>query len=225
MPALRENAVDLAYEALRGRLIAFRMKPGARLNESALAADLGLSRAPVREALNRLISDGLVWFEPGRGFFCRKLSAREITELYAVRFDLEAGALKFAMRHTPDPALATFAAEWQQSCAPGGTDAQGMIAADEAFHLALARMGENAARLGFLQNINDRIRFVRRINLEHEARRSSAHREHQKLVAAVAARDERGALKILAGHLERSAAEVQAQVRTALAQIYEGDIA
>jgi DNA-binding GntR family transcriptional regulator len=225
MPPARETTVDLAYHSLRAQLVGFRMKPGARLNESALAADLGISRAPIREALNRLISDGLVHFEPGRGFFCRKLSAREITELYETRFDLEAGALRSALRHATDADIATFAETWQQACTPEGTDPEALIAADEAFHLALARLGGNAARVLFLQNINDRIRFVRRINLEQDARRISAHEEHRALVTALAARDKAAALSTLADHLERSAAEVRTQVRAALAQIYERDIA
>ncbi|MEI4261626.1 GntR family transcriptional regulator [Roseovarius sp. D0-M9] len=225
MSPARETTVDLAYQSLRAQLVGFRMKPGARLNESALAGDLGISRAPIREALNRLIADGLVRFEPGRGFFCRKLSTREITELYEARFDLEAGGLKAALRRAPDADIAAFARDWQQDGTSQNPDPEALIAADEAFHMALARLGGNDVRLTFLQNINDRIRFVRRINLEHETRRRSAHDEHRALAAALTSRDERAALAILAEHLERSAAEVQTQVRAALAHIYEGDIA
>ncbi|MFD0858517.1 GntR family transcriptional regulator [Roseovarius aquimarinus] len=221
MTSQRETTVDQAYAALRAELTSFGLKPGARLNESALAADLGMSRAPIREALNRLIPDGLVRFEPGRGFFCRKLSAREITELYQLRFDLEAGALGAAIDHAAPEDLAAFAEGWR----PDAVDADTLVAADEAFHLALARLGGNTARIDFLENINDRIRFVRRINLESDARRASALEEHARLVSALLARDRPAALAILSQHLERSAAEVQGQVRAALAQIYEGDIA
>ncbi|WP_255012298.1 GntR family transcriptional regulator [Roseovarius sp. M141] len=219
----RENSVDIAYDQLRAWLVGFRMKPGARLNESALAADLGMSRAPLREALNRLISDGLVRFEPGRGFFCRKLSAREIADLYAVRYDLEAGALTHTLQTASDADLAVFADRWP-AISPGG-DLDALVAADEDFHHGLARLAGNDARLRYLENINDRIRFVRRLNLEPGARSASAHDEHQRLLRAVQARDTQTALDALRVHLDRSSAEVHKQVRAALAQIYEGDIA
>lgn len=225
MPRAPQTSVDTAYDQLRDRLIAFRVKPGARLNESEIAADLSMSRAPVREALNRLIADGLVRFEAGRGFFCRRLSAREMTELYAVRFDLESGALRVALDAPPD-ALEGFTDTWRRDLGQAGdSNAEGLIALDEAFHLGLAALGGNEARLKFLGNINDRIRFVRRINLETQPRRLDALAEHDRLLDAIASGDRPGAIDVLRTHLQRSTDEVQTQIRTALARIYADDVA
>lgn len=236
------STVDVAYRRLLDRLVAFDFKPEARLNESEIATDLGMSRAPVREALNRLIADGLVRFEPGRGFFCRKLSVREITELYEVRLDLEVSALKRTLAEASDDALTGFI-DAQRAAAPGlsggggaggvdgGVDVGGVlalserVAADEAFHLDLAGLAGNAPRLKYLRNINDHIRFVRRINLDSPDRAPEALGEHECLLDAIATRDATRAIPLLTDHLHRSTDQVRHQVQTALARIYAADVA
>lgn len=236
------NSVERAYEQIRDRVITFRTKPGARLNESELAASLHMSRAPIREALNRLIADGLVSFEAKRGFFCRRLSIAEMTELYAVRRDLELGALKAALESVPAEVLAAFVATWRdvltgnpvtehasgQGSGHGAglpADLDRLVTQDEDFHLALAGMAGNPIRQDFLRNINARIRFVRRINLESDLRRGGALDEHARLLDHLAARDTDAAAALLEKHLNRSADEVRVQVQNAIARIYAEDVA
>lgn len=220
------TSVDIAYERLRDRLVTFDVKPGARLNESEIAADLAMSRAPLREALNRLIADGLVSFEPGRGFFCRRLSVSEISDLYDVRLDLEIGAMKTALATVPDPVLFAFVEKWRAQLAGAeGTAIGELVVADENFHIELAELAGNGPRVRYLRNINDRIRFVRRINLETRDRDREALDEHARLLDAIANRDAVGAVTVLCDHLARSTDEVRLQVQTALAQIYAEDVA
>ncbi len=73
----------IVYDALRARILAMEMLPGAIIDENALAAEFGLSRTPVREALLRLASDGLVALEPNRGASVRALDLQEVPELVA----------------------------------------------------------------------------------------------------------------------------------------------
>ena len=73
--------------------IDFAMKPGERLNEGEFARVLKMSRAPVREAMNRLVSEDLLTVIPNQGFSCRRLSASEVNALCEVRADLEAAAV------------------------------------------------------------------------------------------------------------------------------------
>lgn len=221
-----QTTVDKAYEKLRDRLVTFGFKPGSRLNESELSASLSMSRAPIREALNRLIADGLVSFEPGRGFFCRRLSASEVNDLYEVRFDLESGALGAALGAADGATLNDFAATWQQRHEQArNAPLDQLVFLDEAFHLALAGLAGNAARLKYLENINYRIRFVRRINLEPGSRRAGGIAEHSGLIDAIRIRDRDHAIALLRQHLQRSANEVRLQVRDALARIYADDVA
>jgi len=220
------NAVDTAYAQLRDRLVTFAVKPGERMNESELATDLAMSRAPIREALNRLIADGLVSFEPGRGFFARRLSVSEMADLYAVRLDLETGALRRVLKSAETARLEEFAAKWRSRLAEAeGTDLDALVAADEAFHLDLAAIDGNAPRLKMLQNVNDRIRYVRRVNLETDARRKSSFDEHARLIDAIVARQAEQAAATLATHLEQSADEMKLQVQSALARIYADEVA
>ena len=87
---------EFVYVALRGEIRNGRLQPGDRLRETEIAARLGVSRTPVREALKRLESDGVVAFGQPRGLTVTKLSHGQILELYAMREILEGAAARFA---------------------------------------------------------------------------------------------------------------------------------
>jgi len=87
---------DIVFTALRNDIFAGKLKPGERLNTARLAERLGVSRMPVREALSRLISVGLVENLPHRGTFVKKLSVDDVVEIYCIRAALEGIAARLA---------------------------------------------------------------------------------------------------------------------------------
>ncbi|MFD2856844.1 GntR family transcriptional regulator [Seohaeicola zhoushanensis] len=80
-----DSNVSRVYAALRRMAADFELKPDERINESALSLQLGASRTPLREALNRLVAEGFLTFRSGRGFYCRSLSPALVMELYEAR--------------------------------------------------------------------------------------------------------------------------------------------
>lgn len=90
---------ELVYAALRADIREGRLSPGDRLRETEIADRLRVSRTPVREALKRLESDGLVVFSQPRGLTVAELSASQVADLYAMREVLEAAAARFAAEH------------------------------------------------------------------------------------------------------------------------------
>src|SRR2546430_13019898 len=86
-----------AYEYLREEILSERLQPGTELQEVALSQQLGVSRGPIREAIGRLASEGLVTVRPRRGAVVRLLSKEEFLELYQVREALEMMAVKLAV--------------------------------------------------------------------------------------------------------------------------------
>jgi DNA-binding GntR family transcriptional regulator len=93
------TAVDHAYESIWRQLITGERKPGERLSDVELAAQLGVSRTPVRQALHRLARDELVRFDPRRGFWVRAFTAHDVREMFDVRAALEALAVRLAAPH------------------------------------------------------------------------------------------------------------------------------
>ena len=77
--------VDSIYQTVRAMAAAFEFKPEERINESDLSKRLGISRTPLREALNRLVAEGLLTVQEGRGFFCRSLVPEQIVHIYELR--------------------------------------------------------------------------------------------------------------------------------------------
>ena len=77
--------VDDIYEQVKAMAVSFRLRPGDRLNEVALSKELGVSRTPLREALNRLVAERLFDFRPGQGFFCRPLDAQSVFDLFELK--------------------------------------------------------------------------------------------------------------------------------------------
>lgn len=214
-------AVKKAYEYLRDKTIAFGFRPGERINEVELANVLDMSRAPVREALNRLVVGGFVAFEPGKGFFCRKFSVTEISELFGVREDLELAAARQACQNATDEQLATLMTNWQiivETHTSMSIDE--LILSDEQFHIELASLAGNSERIRVLQNINERIRFVRKINIEREDRRINFVGEHTKIAQAFLMRDENLVMELMKYHLGLNSKELKTNIHEGLARIY-----
>jgi len=87
--------------------VSFDLKPDERINESELAERLGASRTPLREALNRLVAEGLLVYRSRKGFFCRPLQPKLIFDLYEARLAVEKEAVRLACeRATADDVAA-----------------------------------------------------------------------------------------------------------------------
>src|SRR5262249_45805169 len=208
------------YEQLKALAVSFELPPGDRVNEIEIAQRLGVSRTPLREALNRLTADGFLTMTPGKGFFRRPLDPTEIFDLYELRVRLETSAVELAVARASDADIAAIGAFLDISSAdiPSRTVSE-LVDLDEAFHERLMALCGNAEMLRVLRNVNARIRFVRWIRMEN-GRRTVTQSEHRAILAAVAARDAPACVKLLIGHIERRHEQIVAAIRESYARIY-----
>lgn len=219
-PLLADSAVSKVYDQLRSMAISYAFKPGERLNEVALAKQLGVSRTPLREALNRLSIERLLRFLPGKGFFCRDLDVQEVFDLYELRKSIEVSAVRLAVARARDEdiaALRTFLdATGPQA---DGRPALDLVGLDETFHERLMAMSGNAEMLRILRLTNARIRFVRWIDMG-QADRPASQQEHHAVLDALALRDEATCIAVLEKHIDRRLDRITAAIRLGFAHIY-----
>lgn len=219
---IKENTTDRAYNILRKKMINFDFSPGQRINEVDLSKELSVSRAPIREALNRLIGEGLVYFEPGKGFYCRKLKKREIAELYEIRLDLETSAVRSISTATDKAAIKELLIECKEIKEKySSLDKEDMIDIDEKFHKSLLVLAGNEERLKIIKNINEKIRFVRRINLESPERQSKFINEHLEIVEAIYQGDVKKSIALIREHLGINSQSLSENIRVGLERIYD----
>lgn len=224
-----EGSAERAYGALRKMAIDFEFKPGERLNESALAKALDVSRTPLREALNRLVAEGFLTIELGKGFFCRPLSPEKILELYQLRCALETEALHRSIESANEQqidAVVSYLDEAEESYAVC-RDLNELLRMDEEFHVKLALLSGNSELVRLLCNVNERIRYVRIINLRLLRDRRGTPEEdhtsmsqHRIILNAVKARDVSEATRALRRHIERRSEQTIELVRFAFSQLY-----
>lgn len=221
-PAGEASGGDV-YDTLLTRMIAFTFKPGDRLNEGLIARELGVSRTPVREALNRLTADGFIDHKPGKGFSRRKLDAREVFDLYELRSRLETAAVLLGVARATPEALSAIAGILEESAALSSDGAvEDLVRVDEAFHEALMALTGNHAMLTTLRNINARIRFVRWIDMR--GRRGGTQGEHAAILAAFQSGDAVTSSDLLERHIERRMGQIVDAVRECYAQLYVPDV-
>jgi DNA-binding GntR family transcriptional regulator len=223
----KESNVDRVHENLRQMAADFAFLPDQRINESDLATRLGASRTPVREALNRLVAEGFLTFQSGRGFFCRSLSPRHILDLYEARVAIECEALRLACARADDAELADLARFLDRIEPDYATadDPIALLAMDEEFHLSLAALSKNQELMRLLRNLNDRIRYIRLIDLKRMRSHPGAQSHgglvaHRAILDALCARDQATAERAMRSHIERRREEATEAVRIAFSQLY-----
>lgn len=216
-----QNAADRAYQYLLQQAVTFGIRPAERVNEVEIAAALDMSRAPVREALNRLVTQGLVISKRGKGFFGRRLSATELADLMEVRSDLELSAVRKVIANVSDEDIeALVDTSRSRPIDPLTMTIDQMVAVDEAFHLGIVAAGGNSERVRVLENINNRIQFVRRIVLEQSDRQAEVIREHDDILDAIKNRDAELATRLLEKHLQVNSENFIDSLQAGLARIY-----
>jgi DNA-binding GntR family transcriptional regulator len=222
-PPRAADGAERAYLAIRQQAMDYVLRPGERLNEVEIAGELGVSRTPVRAALNRLVADGFLRAVPNKGFFARELDEHEVMDLYELREALEVLAFRLACERAAQSDLEQLAAGWKQQAEkldPVNLDAH--IVVDEWLHMEIARLGENRELQRQLAGINTRIRFFRRIDLENPGRPEHSNEEHRALIKALLERQPDG-FRIMHMHIRKSSAQALAITKEALARIYLGN--
>jgi DNA-binding GntR family transcriptional regulator len=137
-----QSVVDHVYAALRERILSGDLPRGTKLRQTSLAKDLGVSRTPLREALRRLSTEGLVEFAPNRGATVSELDFGDMRHAWSARVALEPGAARLAAERRHPPAIAAMRAAIDHQRSVGG-DKNESFAANRAFHLALAAASGN----------------------------------------------------------------------------------
>ena len=188
---LREDV----HAALSARIVERQLPPGSRLQDVLLAAELGVSRTPIREALLRLTREGLVESDPNRGFFVAPLSRKEILEIYPMVWALECLALDSCEPPTPPriQALRQINAEM----AAGATDPLRRQELDLHWHQTLLESCGNERLKEFLAGLKQIVRRYECIYMGDAALVRRSVRDHAEILEALVKRKLRLARRLL----------------------------
>ncbi|MER7741686.1 GntR family transcriptional regulator [Streptomyces sp. NPDC096538] len=194
---------DRVYEALLELITTRALRPGQHLVESELAGHLGVSRQPVREALQRLNTEGWVDLRPAQGAFVHEPTEEEADQLLTVRTLLEAEAARLAASNADSKgvrALEEILAQGLEAVEADDVDAA--VALNARFHAKVMELAGNAVLAELAAQVDRRVRWY----YTPVARQRGAQSwvEHRELIAAIAARDEQSATRLMREHTEHT---------------------
>ncbi|NED90733.1 GntR family transcriptional regulator [Streptomyces sp. SID11233] len=195
---LREQVYGALLELITTRVL----RPGRHLVESELAGRLGVSRQPVREALQRLDTEGWVDLRPAQGAFVHEPTEEEADQLLSVRTLLAAEAARLAAAHSGTEGIAAL----EELCATGeraaaDDDAELAATTDAAFHAKVMELAGNAVLAGLAGQVDRRARWYRAPVAGQ--RGATLWAGHRSLTAAISSRDEQRAAAIVRARTER----------------------
>ncbi len=204
---------DQLADLLRERILAGQAEAGRPIRQDALAAELGVSKIPLREAMARLEREGLLRAEANRGWFVRPLSADEAREIYALRLklepDLAAAAAEIA--DETDRRAATAALDALERATSGHGANVGAL--NRAFHLSLARPARRPVTFDIVERLQILAdRYVAK-HLEPLGRDARANEEHRAMLDAWLKRDRAQVASLLRRHLQATLDDLERQLQ------------
>lgn len=196
---LREQVKDALIELIISR----KLLPAQHLAETEVAKQLGVSRVPVREALQALQAEGWLDLRPGKGAFVHDATEVEVDEVFAVRIILEEEAARLATNN-----VTALDIEWlRETCDRGraalarGEEAE-VVRLNAELHRRVATMADNRTLAGLLSSLDRRVRWY--FTPIAKTRGVSSWDEHDELIDALALGDASAAAAVMRAHVERS---------------------
>jgi DNA-binding GntR family transcriptional regulator len=196
---VQKDAYTLILEAIE----AGTYKPGDRLVESELAERLGVSRTPVREALQRLETQAMLTRD-GRSLIVASLDHNQLAELYTVRTELEGLAARLAARHATDEEMRVLRGMVEDDKRLLGGDPRALSRANKRFHKQIHLASHNRFLVQQLDLVHRSMALMTNTSFAAEGRDSAGLAEHEAIVAAIEARDGEAAYQALRSHISRA---------------------
>lgn len=194
------------YKRLKQEILRADIPAGSVLQEVELASKYGCSRTPAREAVRRLVQEGLA-VRHGRMYKVRQFTPSEVRDLYEVREGLEKMAVRLAIERSSDSELASLMPHLErQAEAMAQRDKWAFNLLDTEFHLAIAALTRNTLLQSDLAFIHDRVMLVRELELSREQGMSNAIEDHRRIVDALMRRN-----------IDAAEAEMRYHVRSVIA--------
>ncbi|SEQ13623.1 transcriptional regulator, GntR family [Streptomyces sp. yr375] len=204
---------DRVYEALLELITTRALQPGQHLVESELAAHLGVSRQPVREALQRLNTEGWVDLRPAQGAFVHEPTEEEADQLLTVRTLLEAEAARLAALHANQADIdALDEIQGQGMTAVAEDDVDAAVALNARFHAKIMEIAGNAVLAELAARVDRRVRWYYTPIARQRGHESWA--EHRELITAIVAHDEQSATRLMREHTEHTRRSYHARAKS-----------
>jgi GntR family transcriptional regulator, rspAB operon transcriptional repressor len=209
-PIARSTAAHV-YAELREAIIAATLEPGRQLSENELAAWLGVSRTPVREAVARLRDDRLVEIVPQLGTFVARISVASVHDAQFVREALECSAVRLAAQRAMSNEIAALEGILRhQEAAVSENDSARFAVLDDELHSSLCELSGHGVAWALVQRANGHLDRVRRLSLPQPHYLAEMLAEHRQVVGAVGRAEPDAAEQALRHHLRMVLSELPA---------------
>ncbi|MHA7273414.1 GntR family transcriptional regulator [Arthrobacter sp. TMT4-20] len=208
---------DLAYAEVRSRILSGALPPGSLLPQRQLAASLGMSLTPLREALKRLMTEGLVDLESHRDARVSTIDSQEVRDFMDVRLALDPFAAQLAAERYTESDVAVMEEAFKNLLPVTRTHGDAALSAHREFHASIYRATHNPRLIHLLDETWDQSDRYRRLGLarpEGESLRAQDHDEHADLLRLVLARRPEAARDLMEGHVRRSVISLAADSLT-----------
>ena len=196
---------DRVYQNIKFQIMIGMLKPGTRLLEEELSKAMNISRAPIREAFNRLEKEGFVTIIPRKGAAVSKITAQTIEDIFEIRESLESLAVKKSIGKISIEKLEKVGESFKKFIdkTANAENCLKYLALDKKFHDLLSQNCGNEKLIELLANLQEQIHWLRNISLKRVTFSGSA-KEHLAIIEALKKNDGELINKVLLQHLERA---------------------
>lgn len=192
-------------EVLRDRIINGDYEMGEKLIETRIASDLKVSRTPVRDAFRQLAKEQLVEYIPNKGCFARGFSQKDMSDIYAVRSEVEKLAITWAIENVDKDKINVLREHLElMSFYTENNMYEKLLAANEEYHNMIYQMSGSRFIVQVLKSYQDYVHTARKSTLKKEEDLPDIYNEHVEIYEAIAARDVQRARDAVETHLEAS---------------------
>ena len=198
-PLGRRPLYEDVAERLRTRIFERAIEPGAWIDEQTLAAEYGISRTPLREALKVLATEGLVTMKPRRGAYVAEMSRDDVAQVYRLLALLEADAVADVARHASEEQLAHLQA-LHDLLERQVRQRDAFFATNERFHMALLDIAGNRWRTQIVTDLRKVMKLNRHHSLFKQGRLADSLGEHRLLMEALRRRNAARATALMREH-------------------------
>jgi DNA-binding GntR family transcriptional regulator len=213
MKKTRGTLQQRAYQQIKEYILNSDFYPGQHIRHVEVSRALGMSRTPAREAMQRLVEEGLVMYVPNRGYFVNEMTAREAEELYELREILEVFCIQRAIEKSTKRELVTLRRLLNAYRASmKGAITRHTLLVDRDFHLRIARLAGNEMVHKLLVSVLEKVIMKRNVERIVPADGRTGFKRHEIILKAIESRNKRQAIQQIKEHIRRGKMRVLEQV-------------